>query len=147
MKNRKNEYSTIKSGRKYGSGLTVIIIVIIAIVAVGIGITFFIAPLMVHTVVGDSEYDITASASQGDLIIDINKNDKSDRITYISIGIDGINIPDSVALKPVNDRDYPRTVIYDNIVTGIHGQKTVSIKATFSDGSSKVIWIEEVQFN
>lgn len=145
MKSKK-DYSTIRRGRKTSPVLLVMVLAIFAIVVIGIVLGIFIATQTVGSVVGNS-YSMSCSVSSSDVIVDINCCDRSDDIEYITIAIDGINIPTQMALKPVNDRTYPRTVLYENLAVGIYGTKTVSIQATFNDGSSKVVWINSVEFS
>lgn len=145
MKSKK-DYSTIKRGRKNSPVLLAMVMAIIVIAVIIIVAGIFIATNTVNTVVGDS-YSMSCSVSSNDVIVEINYRNRSDDIEYITIAIDGINIPTQMALKPVNDRSYPRTVLYENLAFGIYGTKTVSILATFNDGNSKVVWIDSVEFS
>ncbi|MDO5844893.1 MAG: hypothetical protein Q4Q53_07095 [Methanocorpusculum sp.] len=142
----KRQYETIKRRKKSPIGLIAIIAAVVCIVIAGACVALFLTSNAVSDVVDSSGVSLTCSVSGNDLIVTIYDTGRADDIEYITIAMEGYTIPPGYSVKSLPSGNYPKSIVYEDVATGISGNMQISFRATFKDGTSSIIWMDTVRF-
>lgn len=139
--------SSFRRRKKSYATLVLVIIVVVIIIAVSIGAGIFMVSQTARSIADGTGVILSCLVTGNDLVVTLYDKGPSDQIDAVELVMEGYALPPGYGLKELEGTEYPKQVVYEDIVKGIYSDIQILIKGRFTDGSMKTICVEIIRIS
>jgi hypothetical protein len=121
-------------------GLAIMVILCVSLFA-----AFFGTEYVIDKSLEDPDVLLNVAVVGDDIIVTIYEGRRVDELLTLSVEIEGVTLPHSIASKPAPDNG-SGAVLFAGACAGITGTRDVAVRGTFSNGRSLLLKLYTVKF-
>ncbi len=140
----KKTYRTIKQRRLPASGLLVLTIIIVVVILIAVVAAVIASQTAMGMVLDNSDISLSVSVSGNDLLVIVYPGGSADLLCETVLLVAGISEDSYLSRMPVPPGG--GFITYSGLARGISGERSVSVRGIFSDGSSHMLFLDSVRF-
>lgn len=127
-------------------GRFIVIILILVAASIGVWAVLTAENTVFNPPVNPDDIAMTCYVSGNNIVVQLLKSDNSDEVYSLKLIMDEHIIPDDIAVQIIPENvDYPKKVIFTNVVSGIYKDVQISISATLKNGKSGIVFTDNLR--
>ncbi|MDO5846401.1 MAG: hypothetical protein Q4Q04_05715 [Methanocorpusculum sp.] len=142
---QKQQYQTIKRGRRVTPGLAVVVVLAVTVVVLGCIAAFFAAAFAVDAGTAAAGVNVQIGVVGNDVVVEVLGGERISELRYLYLIIDGVALPDSIAAAEF-DAANPK-IPFAGAAHGVNGVRKVGVRGYFGDDQTHMLLMKEIRFS